>query len=104
MAMDADSTVCYCLRVSRRKVIEFLKRERPQEASRISECLGAGTGCGWCVPFLKELHRKVMSGEIAEADELSDAEYERMREEYLDDLRVKKVWPPKEGEPAGGLD
>lgn len=61
--MDADDHVCLCYRVSLRKIRAYLAREDPQVASLISECLDAGTGCQWCVPFLKELHRQHMHGE-----------------------------------------
>lgn len=56
--MDPDDHVCLCFRVSLRKIRAYMKRENPPVASLISECLGAGTGCQWCVPFLKELHRQ----------------------------------------------
>lgn len=54
--MNPDDEVCLCFHVSLRKVRGFLARENPPVASLISECLGAGTGCQWCVPFLKHLH------------------------------------------------
>jgi len=65
--VKSDDEVCLCFHVSLRKIRTFLRRERPKAASQISECLGAGTGCGWCVPFLKELHRQCEEGE-AEPD------------------------------------
>lgn len=60
--MDPDDNVCLCFHVSKRKIVNFCKRERPQFASLISECLSAGTGCGWCVPFLKCLHEQSLAG------------------------------------------
>lgn len=54
--MSPDDEVCLCFHVTLRKVRGFLERENPRVASLISECLGAGTGCMWCVPFLKHLH------------------------------------------------
>jgi bacterioferritin-associated ferredoxin len=54
--VDPDDHVCLCFHVSLRKVRAYLAREDPPVASLISECLGAGTGCRWCVPFLKALH------------------------------------------------
>ncbi|MEX0876171.1 MAG: (2Fe-2S)-binding protein [Phycisphaerales bacterium] len=54
--MQPDDHVCLCFRVSLRKIRSYLAREDPPVASLISECLGAGTGCGWCVPYLKHLH------------------------------------------------
>lgn len=61
--MNPDDNVCLCFRVPLRKIRAFLEREDPPVASLISECLGAGTGCGWCVPFLRELHAKHQAGE-----------------------------------------
>ena len=61
--MDDDDHVCLCFRVSKRKIVGYCARERPAVPSLISTCLSAGTGCGWCVPFLTELHRQVMAGQ-----------------------------------------
>lgn len=61
--MDPDDHVCLCFRVSLRKIRTFLKVEDPPVASLISECLSAGTGCRWCVPFLTHLHAQHRRGE-----------------------------------------
>jgi bacterioferritin-associated ferredoxin len=61
--MDPDDRVCLCFGVTLRKIRAYMDRENPQVASLISDCLSAGTGCGWCVPFLKELHRQHQTGE-----------------------------------------
>jgi bacterioferritin-associated ferredoxin len=60
--MNHDDDVCLCFHVSLRKIRGYLEREDPAVASLISECLGAGTGCGWCVPFLKHLHAQHAAG------------------------------------------
>ncbi|MBS0188051.1 MAG: (2Fe-2S)-binding protein [Planctomycetes bacterium] len=61
--MDPDDEVCLCFRVSLRKIRTFLAVNNPPVASLISECLSAGTGCGWCVPFLKHLHAQHAQGQ-----------------------------------------
>jgi bacterioferritin-associated ferredoxin len=61
--MDQDDHVCLCFHVSQRKLVNWLKREQPSVASRMSECLGAGTGCQWCVPFLRKLHTQWVEGD-----------------------------------------
>lgn len=61
--MNPDDDVCLCFRVSLRKIRTYLSREDPPVASLISECLSAGTGCQWCVPFLKHLHAQHKRGE-----------------------------------------
>jgi bacterioferritin-associated ferredoxin len=53
--MQSDDLICYCFRVSQRKLVNYARRERPARASLMSECLGAGTGCGWCIPFLERI-------------------------------------------------
>lgn len=63
--MQADDEVCLCFHVTRRKVEQYLRARRPAVASQLSECYGAGTGCGWCRPFLKRLHAQALSGERA---------------------------------------
>ena len=60
--MNPDDHVCLCFHVSQRKVVNYCRREKPAVASLISECLSAGTGCGWCVPFLKSLHQQCRDG------------------------------------------
>jgi len=64
--MDPDDHVCLCFRVSLRKIRAYLDREDPPVASLISECLGAGTGCQWCVPYLTKLHRDHQRGRTPE--------------------------------------
>lgn len=71
--MQPDDHVCLCFRVSKRKIVNYLRREDPPVASLISECLGAGTGCGWCVPYLKHLHKQHCAGD-AEPDISGSAE------------------------------
>ncbi len=61
--MNQDDLVCLCHRVSLRKLVNYMNRERPSVSSQLSECLGAGTGCHWCVPFLKKIHTQWASGE-----------------------------------------
>lgn len=53
--MQDDDELCLCFHVTRRKVKNFIRVERPRVASQLSECGGAGTGCGWCRPMLRRL-------------------------------------------------
>lgn len=80
--MDQDDHVCLCFHVSRRKIVNYVKREKPPVASLISECLGAGTGCGWCVPYLKTLHKQTLAGEADPQLPMSSEEYAKARAGY----------------------
>lgn len=59
--MNLDDEICYCYHVPLRKLLSFARRTRPVRASQMSECLGAGTGCGWCVPILQRIHDRILS-------------------------------------------
>jgi NAD(P)H-nitrite reductase large subunit len=79
--MDLDDQVCYCFHVTRRKLENFARRERPRVASQLAECGGAGTGCGWCIPFLKQLFRQADGA--SQLERLTPAEYARRRAAYV---------------------
>jgi NAD(P)H-nitrite reductase large subunit len=89
--MNDDAKICYCFHVTKRKLLNFLRINRPKVASQLSECGGAGTGCGWCIPFLKQLHRQAVAGGQTELECLTPAEYERRRAAYV---RAGKGTPP----------
>ena len=89
--MDQDAKICYCFHVSRRKLVNFIRLEKPRVASQLSMCGGAGTGCGWCIPFLKQMHEQAVAGGETELEMLSDEEYERRRAAYI---RSGKGKPP----------
>lgn len=79
--MDPDNHVCLCFRVSLRKIRTYLAREDPPVASLISECLSAGTGCQWCVPFLKHLHAMHQQGRTPDLN-VSPQRYAEARLRY----------------------
>src|SRR5437899_6408860 len=104
--MDLDAQVCYCFHVSLRKLVNFTRQTRPRVPSQLAECGGAGTGCGWCIPFLKQIFHQAVAGGDTELERLTPAEYERLRAAYV---RAGKgtpppgatPLPPSEGEPPG---
>lgn len=77
--MQFDDEICYCYHVSLRKLINFSKRVRPKQASRMTECLGAGTGCGWCIPFLIKIAQNPTAFSF---DHVTAQEYAEQRSEY----------------------
>lgn len=79
--MQPDDTVCYCYHVSLRKLMNFARRERPEHASRMSECLGAGTGCGWCIPYLCRIAESADEPAGAQLD-ITPEEYAAARQAY----------------------
>ncbi len=81
--MELDDAICYCFHISKRKIFNFLRIHRPRRASQLSECGGAGTGCGWCVPFLKRYFDEEMQKTARLEDSLTPEEYARQRGDYI---------------------
>jgi NAD(P)H-nitrite reductase large subunit len=88
--MDLDAEICVCFHVTRRKLLSFVRTERPSVPSQLSQCGGAGTGCGWCVPFLQHIFDEVRGVTPGEIDRLSPHEYRRQREEYIQSDKVRR--------------
>jgi bacterioferritin-associated ferredoxin len=82
-SMAPDDELCLCFHVTQRKVVNFIRVEKPKRAAQLSECFGAGTGCGWCRPFLERLFEQAVSGGQTTADLPTPAEYAVMRAKYV---------------------
>ena len=77
--MQLDDEICYCYHVSLRKLVNFSHRVKPERPSRMTECLSAGTGCGWCIPFLIKI---AQNPDAFPVDEMTPEEYAEKREDY----------------------
>lgn len=91
--MDYDDDICYCFHVSLRKLVNFARRERPAVPERMSECLGAGTGCGWCIPILCRIARAAQNPEQFRLGMTPD-EYAAARAKYREEKRPRHSFDP----------
>lgn len=99
--MKPDDELCLCFHVTRRKLVNWIRLTKPRRAGQLSECFGAGTGCGWCRPFLEQLFTLAVTAGDTTADRLLSAvdesaeptaeEYARRRAQYV---RAGKGTPP----------
>lgn len=83
--MDLNDELCLCFHVTKRKVVNWLRIEKPRRESQLSECYGAGTGCGWCRPYLRKLFEQAAAGGEIEADLPTKEDYARQRSKYVHD-------------------
>lgn len=80
--MELDDELCLCFHVTKRKVINYIRIEHPRSAAQLTECHGAGTGCGWCRPFLKRLWKQAQTND--KSDQLPSAsDYASARSVYI---------------------
>lgn len=81
--VDLDDPLCLCFHVSKRKIVNYIRVHRPRRASQVSGCGGAGTGCGWCIPYLQRIFQELTeAGELA-PDELTPQEYAQGRKAHI---------------------
>jgi bacterioferritin-associated ferredoxin len=81
--MEIDEELCLCFHVTKRKVLNFLRVEKPRRVGQLSECFGAGTGCGWCRPFLQRLFDAAAAEGPIEPELPSARDYAHDRSHYV---------------------
>ena len=82
--MELDDEICLCFHVTLRKVVNHIRIEKPALPSQLSECFGAGTGCGWCRPYLRRLMQPTSAASAGEPVDLPLArDYARQRAGYV---------------------
>ena len=81
--MELDDELCLCFHVTKRKVVNYIRVERPRAVSQLSGCFGAGTGCGWCRTYMEQLFQRAACREDAEGEEPSARQYARGRGAYV---------------------
>ncbi len=81
--MQLDDELCLCFHVTKRKVLNYLRIERPRSASQLAECQGAGTGCGWCRAALERLHQASRTGGADQTELPTADEYAQQRAAYV---------------------
>jgi bacterioferritin-associated ferredoxin len=81
--MQLDDEVCLCFHVTKRKVLNFIRIEKPRRPAQLSECFGAGTGCGWCRKYLEQMFKAAVAGGDTTFDEPSAEQYATLRGKYV---------------------
>lgn len=81
--MELDDELCLCFHVTKRKVVNYIRIEKPRRAAQLSDCYGAGTGCGWCRKFLVRLFDAAQEGDEDDLPQASD--YASGRSQYVRD-------------------
>lgn len=81
--MQLDDEVCLCFHVTKRKILNHLRVHQPRVPSQLSNCAGAGTGCGWCIPFLKRYFEQSRHNASPAGEDVTAQEYARGRGRYL---------------------
>lgn len=97
--LNEDQDICLCFHVRLRKIRQFIRVRKPTKVSQLSECYGAGTGCGWC----RETLKRVLSDESV-AETIDHDDYRHSRASYREALSnaATETLPATETRSAGG--
>ena len=85
--MEPDDELCLCFHVTQRKVANYIRIEKPRRVAQLADCYGAGTGCGWCRPFLDRMFTAAQErvGGALESKLPDVDDYARQRGQYIRD-------------------
>lgn len=81
--MELDDELCLCFHVTKRKVINFIRVEKPKRPGQLAECFGAGTGCGWCRKYLRRLFDEAQGTAGDAVEEPTAEQYAQGRSQYV---------------------
>jgi NAD(P)H-nitrite reductase large subunit len=81
--MELDDELCLCFHVTKRKVINYIRVEKPSRPGQLSDCFGAGTGCGWCRKTLERLFEQQRGGAVSGEPEPDAQTYAQARGQYV---------------------
>jgi bacterioferritin-associated ferredoxin len=81
--MELDDELCLCFHVTKRKVLNYIRLEKPRRAGQLSECYGAGTGCGWCRRLLRQLFEQATADDRQNLELPTANVYARNRAQYV---------------------
>jgi bacterioferritin-associated ferredoxin len=102
--VELDDEICLCFHVTKRKILNFLRVQRPCRATQMSDCFSAGTGCGWCRRLLVRYFEAFVRGEQADDADFSPEQYAHSRARYIRDTGAQPPpgAAPLPDEPAAG--
>lgn len=80
--MGPDDEICLCFHVTKRKIVNFIRLEKVRRPGELANCFGAGTGCGWCRPYLEQIFHETREG-VAGQPNPTPSQYAEMRQHYL---------------------
>jgi nitrite reductase (NADH) large subunit len=90
-ALPADSIICSCEGVSKLNICHAVNAQGCENISDIKKCTKAGTGCGGCIPMVKDLmvHSLKSAGKVVRNVVCEHFNYSR--QELFDLIKLKEL-------------
>lgn len=91
MNLPDDALICSCESVSKGAICSAVTDQDITSVDGIKKCTKAGTGCGGCVPMLKDLVAGAMKAQGMYVKNVICEHFDYSRQELLDLIRVNKI-------------
>ena len=90
MALPDDALICSCEAVAKSSICDAI-RSGSETVDALKKCCKAGTGCGGCIPMLKDLVAGVMKAEGRYVRATICEHFSYSRQELLDLVKIGKL-------------
>lgn len=91
MGLPDDALICSCEAVSKGSICSAVTGQNITTVDGIKKCTKAGTGCGGCIPLVKDLVTGTMKAQGLYIRNVVCEHFDYSRQELLDLIRVNKI-------------
>ncbi len=86
-----DALICSCEAVTKGMICDSVTKDGCENVEAIKKCTKAGTGCGGCVPMLKDLMVHTMKGQGKLVRNVLCEHFNYSRQELFDLVKINKI-------------
>lgn len=91
MDLPDDAVICSCEGVTKQSICSAVKEGGVRTIDAMKKCTRAGTGCGGCVPMVKDLITETMKAEGLYVKTVVCEHFDYSRQELLDLVRLNEL-------------
>jgi nitrite reductase (NADH) large subunit len=90
-SLPDDALICSCEAVTKGSICSSVDKNNCETVEAIKKCTKAGTGCGGCVPMLKDLMLHTMKGQGKVVRNILCEHFNHSRQELFDLVKINNV-------------
>lgn len=91
MSLPDDALICSCEAITKGAICDAVTTQGITTVDGMKKCTKAGTGCGGCVPMVKDLLLGTMKANGQYVKEVICEHFDHSRQELLDLIRINKI-------------
>ncbi|HNR05935.1 MAG TPA: nitrite reductase large subunit NirB [Saprospiraceae bacterium] len=90
-SLPDEALICSCESISKKSICDAVRFEKCENVESIKRCTKAGTGCGGCVPILKDLMTETLKAEGKYIRNRICEHFEYSRQELFDLVKLYQI-------------